>query len=321
MYESNAPKQHSSLPPLHGPTTLRTIFPAAQFDAQITLPTPKAGVLSRRTGGRRAHRAIKMLIAIFMLAMILPFGGLLLAETSSTMAALIGVFTAVVSFLSTGVIFVAIFGLTGYAIIRTFIKSSKGTVITTWATERGFTEVDGSWMDDLNLKIARSGSSVTHHGAYKGSVGGIEAVVGSYTWVTGSGDNRRSGVVGLLVLRLPPSVAARFRSVAVAPAGEWSGLYGGRELRFESSVMDDQLQVRVDEQQDDVAVFELFNPTFIELLESRPDTKFEQRGEWLGLPISVYPTFRSGMKVTPPELDADCALALHISLRFCEEYQ
>lgn len=327
MPDANLANQ-AARPPLEGPTTLRALYPDAPADAAVDLPTEHRGLLQHRRYGRWARRAMQVCVALFFLVSFFPqIATWIVPDVASSSEFTTGepglVTAAVVAF--SVLLPVLFFGVFFLVIARFIYLAFSGTRLSKWAADRGFVPIDGSWIDDLPLSLATSGHTIRTKRSFKGRVCNIEAVVGGYQWTTGSGKHRKTGFVGLIVLRLPASVAARFRKTVVRDAGDINTgtLVGGmRELRFESSELDEILQVLVPETQDDVACFELFNPPFIELIASRPDARFEQSGEWLAIPFNGTLTpFSDDPVIKPAEIDGDCSLAVRISDRFCQEWQ
>jgi hypothetical protein len=218
-----------------------------------------------------------------------------------------------------------VLGLMMFVLCRQLFRWLTGERLSLWAKQRGFTPIDGSWLDDLPLDLAISGHTIRTKRSFRGRLCDVETVVGGYQWTQGRGRSTRSGFVGLIVLKLPPSVAARFFKTVVRDAGAINTgrtIGGMRELRFESTELDRVLQVLVPDSQDEIACFELFNPPFLELLARRPDARYEQSQQWLALPFhGVLTPFSDDPIVDSDEIDGDCSLALRIYDRYLEEWQ
>lgn len=125
----------------------------------------------------------------------------------------------------------------------------------------------------------------------------------------------------LVCLRLPQQVAGRFAGVycrdrSLLSFGRIRDAIGSdRGVELESVDFHKRYELRVEDRQDDIALYELFNPTFIEQLTS-DDAKpqFEQVATDLVV-------FWDGHVTDSARLDAACSSAIRIHQRYLEEYQ
>jgi len=156
-----------------------------------------------------------------------------------------------------------------------------------------------------------------------GRVGGDEVTLAHYTYTEISRDSEGNRSESdyhftLAIATLPDACAARFQGVYLRPGGGLS--FGGlqdklahdRGVQLESIAFNKRYDLRVMDAQDDIAVFELFKPHFIERLTSGSRCQWEQ----VGATLVVYEDDHIS---NTAELDALFAQAADIRQRYCEE--
>ncbi|MCZ4495582.1 MAG: hypothetical protein JWM25_165 [Thermoleophilia bacterium] len=157
-----------------------------------------------------------------------------------------------------------------------------------------------------------------------GTIAGQPATLALYTYVEVSRDSegntsRSSYDFTLLRFRLPAVVAQRFRGVYLAPKSLSFGklqdkMSHDRQVELESQAFHKRYRLRVVDEQDDIALYELFSPPFIELLSHDAHVNFEQVGDSLVI-------YRKGHETEAADLDRFCLEAWHVLQRYLEEHR
>lgn len=157
-----------------------------------------------------------------------------------------------------------------------------------------------------------------------GRIGPCHAVLAHFIAIDISRDNkgnkRRSETPFTVVhCALPPAVARRFRGVYLRERSLSFGrlqdfLAHDRAVNLASAEFDRLYSLRVVDEQDDIALFELFSTTFVDDLIRKVHATFEQRdGD-----LVVYCRGRCD---TADELDGICAAAAFVAARYLEEHR
>lgn len=158
----------------------------------------------------------------------------------------------------------------------------------------------------------------------EGNVFGQRASLAHYTYTTVGTDsegNRTETDHDYTVLRmqLPEQVAARYVGVSLSPRGMSLGalqdrLASDRAVRLESTQFAQRYSLRVVDEQDDIALFELFSPPFVQLLATDLRISWEQRRGDI-----VF--WREGHESEAADLDAMCRDASCVLARYLEEWR
>jgi hypothetical protein len=157
-----------------------------------------------------------------------------------------------------------------------------------------------------------------------GRIGPCHAVLAHFVAIDISRDNkghkRRSETPFTVVhCELPPAVAQRFRGVYLRERGFSLGklqdfFAHDRAVNLASAEFDRLYSLRVVDEQDDIALFELFSTTFVDDLIRTVHVTFEQRDA----DLVVYCRGRCN---TADELDGLCAAAAFVATRYLEEHR
>lgn len=158
----------------------------------------------------------------------------------------------------------------------------------------------------------------------EGRLLGQPAALGHYTYttVTTDSDGGRTETdhhFTVLRLHLPEQVAARFAGVYLSPRGLSFGalqdrVAHDRAVRLESTEFTKRYSLRVVDEQDDIALFELFSPPFVHLLATDVRIHWEQRRGDI-----VF--WHSGHEHEAADLDTMCLHAWQVLSRYHEEWR
>jgi hypothetical protein len=204
-------------------------------------------------------------------------------------------------------------------------RAAQNAFFTTYASSRGL-QVAGSNAFAFSSPLMRRGDERKWPHVLGGRIGQCsDAQIAWYTYTditrTDDGEQRNDHDFTLVSLRLPAPVASRFLGVycrdrSLIGFGKLRDAFSSdRAVELESVAFHKRYDLRVADAQDDVALFELFNPTFIDTLTREVSSpQWEQVGPDLIL-------FWDGHLQSSRELDAACDAAVHIHNRYLEEYR
>ena len=197
-----------------------------------------------------------------------------------------------------------------------------------YAQARGLQIDDGTPWLSCNVPLLSLGDEREFDRVLTGRVGDASAAIGQYTYtdVTYSTDSdghrtrqEEDHHFTVVAFRLPDQVASRFRGVycrnnTLGFGGLQDKLSHDRGIKLESNDFHKRYDLRVVDEQDDIALYELFSPTFIEQLTLEYHALWEQ----VGSDLLVY---WDDHRTSSAELDDLCAAAWRVYRRYCEEYQ
>jgi hypothetical protein len=175
-----------------------------------------------------------------------------------------------------------------YCLLRLSIQlSGRRSRHDAWANygvQRGLRPFERSEIAGTSLRVFEDGRDRDWSGMLTGPlVGGAEVVVGATAWTTGSGKSQERHHIRFVYLRLPDAVAELF------PGTSLSRFLRGisdvtvhppayRELRFESSTLDDACEIQVAGEPGDVRWHELFDPITLLGLDQLYDGQWQHVG-------------------------------------------
>jgi hypothetical protein len=283
-------------------TTLRRVFPGAPADTRVPASVGALfGSRVRSLGGERRP----LLLAVLAGAVIVAATMLLAGSTFGGIAVLV-LASAVV-----GIVLV--------------LQRRRATDdwFDRYASARGLAhEKDGAV--PANVPMLRKGDRRTFPRVLTGTIDEQPARLALYTYTeetTDSEGNRSSTDYDFTVLHftLSPQVAARFAGVSLGPRSFSFGalqdkLMSDRRVQLESAEFHKRYSLRALDSQDDIALWELFSPPFIQLLATQLTVYFEQRGADLVL-------WRKGHEDEAAKLDAFCLEAWQVLHRYLEEWR
>lgn len=193
-----------------------------------------------------------------------------------------------------------------------------------YATARGLRYDDDGRGFRADIPLLRKGDKRSVSRTLHGKIGGHDAVVAQYTWtdITRDSDGNRREVdhdYTLLHFTLPPAVAARFAGVRMRPkqltfGRLQDGLGDDRSVELESADFSGRYTLRVLDEQDDIALYELMSTTFIDRLCTGPKQFWEQEGADLVC-------FRDGHLDESEDLDELCTGSLVVLERYLAEHR
>ncbi|MCW2974548.1 MAG: hypothetical protein JWN72_2821 [Thermoleophilia bacterium] len=282
--------------------TLRQVF--AHAEADVTMPDSTKALRKLRMQRLWQARRGLFLTLIVITAVI----ALLSAATGYPYVAGVVLFLAVVTWL-------IIWG----------VQASRATrdYLTRYATTRGLTYVEDG---DVNASVPLygRGDKREFERRFTGTIAGQPSALSHYTYTEVSTDSegRRTETdydYTTLEFPLPPAVAARFAGVYLSP-NKWSfgklqdKLSHDRKVELESADFAKRYTLRVRDDQDDVALYELFSTTFIDRLTRELEIHWEQVGPSLVL-------YRRKHELDANDLDRFCLEGWHVLQRYLEEHQ
>ena len=117
---------------------------------------------------------------------------------------------------------------------------------------------------------------------------------------------------------LPEPVAARYLGVymrknTLSLGSLQDKLQHDRAVQLESAVFNKRYDLRVVDEQDDIALYELFSTPFVDHLAHTVFVQWEQVGPYLVV-------YRKGHTTDSDELDRLCKDSVDVFSRYCEEY-
>lgn len=191
-----------------------------------------------------------------------------------------------------------------------------------WAAARGLKLGDAAPWLHTSVPLLQKGDEREFHRVLTGRVGSSDATLATYTYTEVSYDDegRRSETdydFTIAILQVPAACASRYAGVylrrkGLSVGGMFDALTHDRSVRLESAEFHKRYELRVADEQDDIALFELFSTTFIDQLTHAPEIQWEQVG---GLLVC----FRKGHADSARELDELCEGAARVYRRYCEE--
>lgn len=212
------------------------------------------------------------------------------------------------------------------AIATTWTQSSraKQDFFRRYCTARGLEYGGSGRVPTSAVPLFRKGDKRTCEQVMHGTIHGVPATLANYTYTVESTDSEGKSSdtdypYVVLHLTLPPQVAARYVGVYLAPKSLTLGalqdkLAHDRGVTLESIEFHKRYTLRVVDAQDDIALYELFHPAFIEQLTTGPEVTWEQ----VGADIVFYRKRHEKHAAGLDRFVADCACVL---ARYREEYQ
>lgn len=281
--------------------TLRQVFPEAP--ASLAVPRDVRSMWRRRMkrlGGERRTIGLALWIGTLALGAILALGG------SGTLGAVVG-----------GAALLAAGGVAGWQYMR-----ASDEFWGLYATARGLAEQEHGQMA-ANVPLFQKGDKRKWPRVLSGTIAGQPAQLGLYTYTevsTDSDGDRDETDYDFTVLRfrLPPAVARRFAGIYCSPKGLSLGalqdkLAHDRAVKLESIEFHKRYSLRCVDEQDEVALYELFSTPFVHRLATELKVFWEQRGEDLLV-------WKKGHETEAADLDRFCLEAWHVLHRYHEEH-
>lgn len=209
-------------------------------------------------------------------------------------------------------------------------KEASNELFAAYAEPRGLHatgETPGIGFPELPLLTRGDEQEINR--SVSGSISGTTGVIAHYTYtvitVDSEGNSQRNDYPHtVILLKLHPTVADRFRGVFLSSRSILSGrLFDAftayRHIELESAEFERRYTLRVDDQQDDIALYELMNPPFIQHLVEAPRidnnvVEFEQRGEHLLVHVETHLSDST-------TLDDLVMASAQIYRRYSQEYQ
>jgi hypothetical protein len=170
-------------------------------------------------------------------------------------------------------------------------QSAREVAYQAWAQGRGFRSTN-ALEAPLTTPLLQMGEERTLESAYKGSVAGLDAVVGHFTWISVRRRYREDGTVTEHETPHPYTVAQVVTGLSgvlrfsLEPRGTGAGLLAAadaligpdRPVELESAELTDAFRLTVADEESEIAVRQLFTPNLIvEILAMMPsdDTRIE----------------------------------------------
>jgi hypothetical protein len=197
-----------------------------------------------------------------------------------------------------------------------------------YAQARGLTHEREHPTLPFSVPLLSKGDKREVHRVLTGSIGGRSAHLAQYTYTdvsyTTDSEGRRQRQetdydFTLVCFTLPDAVAQRFRGVYLHKDSLSFGrlqdkLQHDRAVELESTEFNSKYDLRVVDDQDDIALYELFSTTFVDHLAHNTFVQWEQVGPCLVI-------FRKNHCTDPEDLDQLCETAVTVCERYCEEHQ
>jgi hypothetical protein len=208
---------------------------------------------------------------------------------------------------------------------------AKDEFFTAYATARGLSCSDRGRINSP-APLLQKGDKRQFHKILSGPICDDDGQLGTFTYTdvsTDSEGNRQETDYHFTVLHLPlpGPVADRFAGVYCREKGFLGGgkmfdkLTHDRGVETESGEFHKKYVLRVVDDQDDIALFELFSTTFLDGLATDPSFEVDgQRVEWEQVRGSLLVYIRQHQHETA-DLDALVAAGARIYQRYCEEHQ
>jgi hypothetical protein len=192
-----------------------------------------------------------------------------------------------------------------------------------YATARGLTHVEGGRVA-ANVPLFARGDKRAWPRVMEGTIAGQRATIAHYRYtdITRDSEGNRQQThhdFTTVHLRLPDAVANRFVGVSLSPRSLSFGaiqdaLAHDRKVELESVEFAKRYSLRVVDSQDDIALYELFSPPFVQLLATSLQVHWEQRGGDLVI-------WRRNHECEARDLDDMCFGAWHVVNRYFEEHR
>ncbi len=207
-------------------------------------------------------------------------------------------------------------------VIAVLFHRATSTFWDTYAAARGLShEKNGRYTSDVPL--LRKGDRRSFPHVLSGTIGGVAARLMhyQYTETSGSGEDQSESTYRftLVQFNLPAAVARRYVGVYLRPKSISFGrlqdrLAHDRGITLASTEFNSEYSLRVDNDQDDIALYELFSTTFVDQLIREFRATWEQRGDDLVV-------FERGHVTDAARLDDLCLRAARVLQRYLEEHQ
>jgi len=285
---------------------LRALF--AQAPERLEVPKDVRSIFRarmRRLGGERRSTLIGASAGLVVLGFLL-----LMTGTTGAGIGLLGV-------LLIGVVLVALV----VVMIVQYSRSSKDFFVS-YAAARGLEHDDDNPRIECAVPLFERGDKRRWQHVMRGTIAGSDAHLGHYQWttvLTNSEGNRTEIDHDFTVLsfQLPPKVAARFSGVYLGPRQLGLGslqdkLAHQRKVKLESAEFAKRYNLRVRDDQDDIALFELFSPPFLHLLATDLEVYWEQVGPDLVI-------WQQGHEHECADLDRLCLHGASVLRRYLQE--
>lgn len=193
-----------------------------------------------------------------------------------------------------------------------------------YASSRGLQLTGRTGSLGIDVPLVHKGDKRRYDRVLRGAIGDSECSLAHFVYTVESTDSEghtseTDHPFTLLWMRLPDAVAQRYRGVYCRQKSLSFGalqdkLFRDRAVELESTAFGKRYSLRVLDDQDDIALYELFSPTFIDELSTTLQAFWEQQGADL---VVFEPKHISDTT----DLDAFCARALRIHQRYAEEFQ
>jgi hypothetical protein len=283
-------------------TAIRTLFPDAPAD--LSVPTDVRSMFAARMRGFGGEYRMLVWIgwgAAFLVALVLAAAGMITA-----------------ALVVAGVAIVAAIGVAAWQ-----HSSASDEFFDRYAAARGLTHVERGRVK-ANVPLLSHGDERKYPRVLSGRIFGEPAQLAHYTYTEISTDSKGNETrtdhdYTILCTRLPPAVADRYRGVYLSPRKLSLGalqdkLAHDRKVELESSEFAKRYTLRVVDEQDDIALYELFSTTFVHRLATELHVHWEQRGADI-----VF--WERRHETEAADLDALCQRAAHVLQRYHEEFQ
>jgi hypothetical protein len=192
-----------------------------------------------------------------------------------------------------------------------------------YATARGLAHSENGRVD-ANVPLFSKGDKRAWPRVLTGTIAGQPARLGHYTYteISTDSDGDRDETdyhFTYLAFRLPEEVAARYKGVYCSPKGLTLGklqdkLAHDRGITLESLEFHKRYTLRCVDDQDDIALYELFSTPFVQLLSTNLTAYWEQRDGDL-----VF--WKKGHEKEAADLDRFCLESWHVLQRYLEEWR
>jgi hypothetical protein len=225
-------------------------------------------------------------------------------------------------------------GVAGWVLLAIAIVAAVGTTIhqyseasndffRSYAVARGLAHAKDGFIS-ASVPLFRKGDERRWPLLMAGTIAGQRATLGHYTYtvVTHDSDGNRETTdhdFTVLHFTLPPAVAARFCGVYCSSRKLSLGalqdkLASDHKVELESAEFAKRYTLRAADGQDEVALYELFSPPFIELLATNLHAYWEQCGGDLVC-------WKQGHETEAADLDRFCLDSWYVLQRYLEEWQ
>jgi hypothetical protein len=297
-----------------------SLFPASNGTLSIT---PSGQELRRhaRDDWNRRHPLLRVLL----------WGGLYVAATMIVLGTVGGVVAGawqMLPMLAYGIPALFVFGLILVLVVSARNRKASDAFFTHYGGGRGLEVADvGAELLGIDIPLFALGDKRTVLRGVRGPVLDSRGIIAHYRYtdVSRDADGNTSEThypFTVVALPLPDVVADRFPGVYMRTRVLGSGWFAGfgphRSVQLDSSQLHDTYDLRVADEQDDIALFELMSTTFIQWLVDLPciddeRVQFEKRGSYLVVFMRSHPE-------EAELLDALVDAAAVIYQRYCDEH-